>query len=181
MAVIERLELEQFRGDLPDLVALLRDAVDRGASIGFLPPLGSAEAHAYWMEVEGATRQGTRVVLVAREGGRVVGTVQVDLAQPRNGEHRAEVMKLMVHHAARRRGLGRALLGAAEDAARGAGRSLLVLDTRRGDVAERLYLTHGYVAAGIIPQYARGADGTLQDTVIFYKQLLPEAGSRYEG
>src|ERR1700693_1555032 len=48
-----------------------------------------------------------------------------------------------------------------QDAARQAARTLLVLDTRRGDTAEQLYLKLGYVAAGIIPRYARSADGRL--------------------
>jgi ribosomal protein S18 acetylase RimI-like enzyme len=171
MTTIERLDSARFGDDLAGLVTLLQDAVDGGASIGFLPPLSSAEAQEYWQGVVAALQEHSRVVLVAREGQSVVGTVQVDLAQPANGAHRAEVLKLMVHRAARRRGLGRALLAAAEDAAREAGRSLLVLDTRTGDAAEQLYRTHGYTAAGVIPSYARGADGALHPTVIFYKQL----------
>jgi hypothetical protein len=39
------------------------------------------------------------------------------------------------------------------------GRTLLVLDTRRYDDAERLYRRLGYESAGILPQYAGGAGG----------------------
>ncbi len=46
------------------------------------------------------------------------------------------------------------------------------VDTRQADSAEQLYRTLGYCEAGIIPAYARSADGTLDSTVIFYKTLL---------
>jgi acetyltransferase len=62
---------------------------------------------------------------------------------------------------------------AVEEAARAAGRALLVLDTRRGDSAEQLYLNLGYKAAGVIPRYARSASGSLDDTVYMYKELDP--------
>ena len=81
-------------------------------------------------------------------------------------------MKLMVHRRARGRGIGRALMLAVEDAARDDGRTLLVLDTRRGDVAERLYERLGYTHVGVTPRYASSAAGTLEDTVYFYRELL---------
>jgi ribosomal protein S18 acetylase RimI-like enzyme len=60
---------------------------------------------------------------------------------------------------------------AIEQAARERGRSLLVLDTRQGDNAERLYRRLGYHEVGIIPAYALSATGTLDGTVLFYKEL----------
>ncbi|HYP06549.1 MAG TPA: GNAT family N-acetyltransferase, partial [Bryobacteraceae bacterium] len=68
-------------------------------------------------------------------------------------------------------GVGRALMLRAEELARQMGRTLLVLDTRCGDVAEQLYLKLGYVRAGVIPGYARSASGELHSTVFMYKQL----------
>jgi acetyltransferase len=88
-----------------------------------------------------------------------------------NGNHRAEVMKLMVHRRSRGRGLGRELMKQAEAVARGLGRTLLVLDTRRGDVAEQLYTKLGYERAGLIPGYARSASGELHDTVFMYREI----------
>jgi ribosomal protein S18 acetylase RimI-like enzyme len=88
-----------------------------------------------------------------------------------NGLHRAEVAKLMVHRAARRRGIARALMLALEDHARRLGRTTLVLDTRQGDPSERLYQSLGYQLAGAIPEYARSADGTLDATAIYYRLL----------
>ena len=112
--MIEALTPATAEAARPALVALLRDAVDSGASIGFLPPLSEAEAGAYWDGVAGALDDGSRVLLVARDAAAgIVGSVQLDLAMRANARHRAEVSKLMVHRAARRRGIGRALMAAA--------------------------------------------------------------------
>jgi len=169
---IERLTAATAPTHLVDLVHLLEDAVDGGASIGFLPPLAPGEAEKYWREVFDALSTPHRVLLIARDDDRIVGTVQLDYAARANGSHRAEVIKLMVHRSARRRGIGEALM---EEAARVAfrdGRTLLVLDTRAGDPSERLYRKLGYTAAGAIPDYARSASGELHATVILYKHLI---------
>jgi ribosomal protein S18 acetylase RimI-like enzyme len=168
---IEQLSSEALPAALPDLVRLLQDAVDGGASVGFLPPLSMDEATSYWESVLASVQGGGRVLLVARQGGAVVGSVQLALEQRPNGRHRAEVQKLLVHRAARRQGIARALMAAIEDTARQHDRSLLVLDTLRGDAAEQLYRQIGYVEAGEIPRYARGADGALHATVVFYRMV----------
>jgi hypothetical protein len=60
----------------------------------------------------------------------------------------------------------------AEDVSRQAGRTLLVLDTCTGDIAERLYMRMGWTRTGVIPNYALYPDGTWCDTAIFWKQLV---------
>ena len=77
---------------------------------------------------------------------------------------------MLVHRRARRRGIGAALMRAAEDAARDSGKSLLVLDTASGD-AERLYARMGWTLVGIIPDYALWPDGGLCSTSVFYRKL----------
>jgi GNAT superfamily N-acetyltransferase len=171
MTAIAPMTVEHTRAVLPELVTLLQDAVDSGASLGFLPPLSAHMAQSYWERVMMDMAQGTLFLLGVTHNAQVAGTVQLALATQPNALHRAEVQKLMVHTRYRQQGLGRALLTAADDVARSIGRTLLVLDTRRGDVSESLYVKHGYVLAGIIPQYARSATGTLDDTVIFYRLL----------
>jgi acetyltransferase len=168
---VTRLDSDDLRWRAGEFDELLRDAVDSGASIGFLPPLMPGEAGSYWQNVAAAMRDGSRVLLAAFDEGHVVGCVQVDYASRRNAQHRAEVMKLMVHTSARRKGVGRALMSAAAEAALRGGRTLLVLDTRQGDPSERLYRSLGYESAGIIPGYARSASGELHATVFMYKQL----------
>ncbi len=80
-------------------------------------------------------------------------------------------MKLMVDTRARRHGIGRALMLAAEGEARRRGRTTLVLDTRRGDPSEPLYVSLGWTLAGVIPRYARSADGALDPTAFYYRLL----------
>jgi GNAT superfamily N-acetyltransferase len=97
--------------------------------------------------------------------------VQLALVTKQNGLHRAEVQKLLVHTDFRQRGIARALMSAVEEAARAVGRTLLVLDTEQGSIAEQLYERCGYARSGIIPHYALSTDGSLITTVVFYKLL----------
>jgi ribosomal protein S18 acetylase RimI-like enzyme len=177
--VVEALTAPAARAAEPALIALLQDAVDSGASIGFLPPLAPAAAASYWRGVVADLEAGGRVLLVARGGdGAIVGSAQLELAMRDNGRHRAEVAKVMVLRAARRRGIGRKLMLAAEDHARRLGRSTLILDTRAGDPSERLYASLGWQRVGEIPRYARSANGALDATAFYYKLLLmPDGGS----
>ncbi len=168
---IARVDATAAQVLLPELIHLLRETVDDGASIGFWSPLTEAEAEHYWREVIADLDAGRRILLVARLGQAVVGSGQLEPAHKRNGAHRAEVQKLMVTPAARRRGIGRTLLSALEDEARLAGRTLLVLDTRRGDPSEQLYTQQGYIRVGVIPRYTIEPDGSHADTVIYYHQL----------
>lgn len=154
-----------------DLVVLLKETVNGGDTVGFLPPLSTDEAAAFWDEVREALEVGGRRMLIARRAGRVVGTVQLDLAMQTNGRYRAEVIKLLVHREARRQGLGQKLMCVVETVGRGEGRTLLVLDTRQGEPSEAFYAASGYQCAGVIPNFARSEDGTLHSTVLFYKEL----------
>lgn len=167
---LDRLdEVSEQRRD--QLCTLLIDCVASGASVGFLPPLAEAEAQQYWDGLAGELRAGSRVLMIALVDRQIAGAAQLALCTKRNGQHRAEIEKLMVHTAHRQAGLGRALLGAIEQCARDHGRTLLVLDTRAGDVASALYRKAGYLEAGQIPGYALSADGKLHTTTYFYKQL----------
>ena len=60
---------------------------------------------------------------------------------------------------------------AAEEQARAAGKTLLVLDTVTGGDAERLYERLGWTRVGVIPNFALFPDGRFCDTTVFYKQL----------
>ncbi len=70
----------------------------------------------------------------------------------------------------RRRGLGEALMRAAEAAALEAGKTLLVLDTASAD-AERLYHRLGWQRVGLVPRYALWPEGGFVHTTFFYKDL----------
>ena len=80
---------------------------------------------------------------------------------------------LLVAQGARRRGIARMLLRAAEAAALEVGRELLGLDTPTVGGAEPLFQAEGWRELGVIPGYARGADGTGEATTFFWKPLNP--------
>jgi GNAT superfamily N-acetyltransferase len=159
------------------LADVLIDCVDGGASVSFMHPLTRAKALEFWRGVADGVAHGERALLIAEDSGGLVGTVQLILHQPENQPHRADLSKMLVHRRARRRGVGAALLRAAEGAARECGKSLLVLDTASDD-AERLYATLGWQRCGVIPGYALLPQGGLCDTTFFYRILAaPEARS----
>ena len=108
--------------------------------------------------------------IVARDGNRIVGTVQIILDMPPNQQHRADIAKMMVHPDARRQGIARALMVGIEKIAHEERRSLLVLDTASGD-AERLYARNGWQRCGVIPGYAMWPQGGFCDTTIFWKRI----------
>jgi ribosomal protein S18 acetylase RimI-like enzyme len=152
---------------------VLHAVVHAGAGVSFFIPFSLDEARGFWLEkVLPGVRAGTRRVVVARWGPRIVGTVQVDFATPPNQPHRADVAKLLVHPVARRRGVARSLMTKLEAIARSEGRTLLTLDTVTGGNAEPLYRSLGYVVVGVIPRYARASlTPELESTTIMYKEL----------
>jgi ribosomal protein S18 acetylase RimI-like enzyme len=174
----DRADAASVERDLDALAEVLRAVVHDGAGVSFVVPFSLADARAFWLErVLPGVHARTRRVLVTRSAGLIVGTVQIDLATPPNQRHRGEVAKLLVHPAARRRGLARALMVALEDVAQAEGRTLLTLDTWTGGHAEQLYRSLGYQVAGIIPRFARGSTTSgLEPTTIMYKELQDREG-----
>jgi GNAT superfamily N-acetyltransferase len=162
---------EHTERDIQKLADLLIDAVDSGASVGFMPPLTESEALDYWRGVMAAMRNGARILLVAAEGDLIQGSVQLDLETRANGRHRAEAIKLFVHRRARRQGLAKALMAELESTARNMGRTLLLTDTRKGGDAEKMCEALGFVKFGEVPNYARTGDGRLNTSSFFYKEL----------
>jgi acetyltransferase len=171
MAAITRLTAQEVRADAAALRALLEDAVNNGASVGFLRPLDPNLCRAYWDEVGAAVAGLGRIVLVARDAGEIVGSVQLDLSPKQNGRHRAEVQKLLVLARCRRRGLARELMHAVEVEAQVAGRSLLVLDTESGSDAVAFYDALGWQRCGSIPDFALSADGVPTANILYFKRV----------
>jgi hypothetical protein len=168
---ISTFSADDIASHVRELGALLHACVTAGASIGFVLPFTAGDSEAFWSnKVLPAVQGGGRVLWVARNGGRIVGSVQLGYDTPPNQPHRAEVSKLLVHPDCRRQGIARALMAELERAAGRLGRSLLTLDTRTGDMAEPLYASLGYRTAGMIPGYCRDpfAD-RLDSTTIMYK------------
>jgi len=156
---------------LGELAAVLVDAVVHGASVNFLAGLTAQEAAGFWRSQLPGFGDGGRVLIVAEEGGRIVGTVILTYAHQPNAPHRAEIGKMLVLASHRRRGIGRSLLTAAEETARAAGRTLLLLDTQTGSAGEALYRACGWQEFGVVPDHALATDGVPAATTFFYKKL----------
>ena len=167
---IRRVERLDDR-EIAQLAEILVDCIDGDAGVSFLHPLAPGKAEAFWRDVAAGVAAGDRAVVVAEDEAGIVGTVQLVLAQPENQPHRADLSKMLVHRRGRRRGLGAALLEAAEQTARDCGKTLLVLDTNTGSDAERLYASHGWVRVGEIPDFSVQPRGGLRATTLFYKRV----------
>jgi acetyltransferase len=171
-ATIERLSAQVAPGDVDDLVSLFIECVDGGASMGYLAPLTARDSADFWRTILGELSGGYRIMTVAREAGRIVGSAQLAIASRPNGRHRAEVQKVMVRPSHRRRGLGTRLVASVEAAARERGVRLLYLDTSEGrSGARELYERLDYIYAGGIPDWSLDPDGTPAKNAIFYKML----------
>jgi len=168
---ITRLTAADLAAHLPALAELLVDAVAGGASVGFLEGFDHASATAWWRSRAAAIADGSLAVWIAAGPAGVTGTISLAYADKPNARHRAEVIKLAVHRDARRNGLGRRLLAAAEETAAAAGITLLLLDTETASAAERLYESAGWHRYGIVPDYAADPAGELRDCSFFFKKL----------
>jgi GNAT superfamily N-acetyltransferase len=153
------------------LADVLIDCVEGDASVSFMHPLTRDRAVAFWRRVVQGGAAGERELLVAEDAQGLCGTVQLVLDQPENQPHRADLAKMLVRRRARRRGLGAALMRAAENVARECGKTLLVLDAVTGGDAARLYERLGWVRVGDIPGYALMPRGGLCSTTYCYHDL----------
>lgn len=173
---VRRLTGSEAASAVDGLADVLIDCVEGGASVSFMLPLERETAVAFWRGVSDGVARDERILLIAEDdSGQLLGTVQLIVAQPENQPHRADVAKLLVRRSARQRGIAQRLMAAIDDAARGAGKTVLVLDTQTGGTAERLYLRAGWQRVGVIPDYALMPDGAMCATTFFYRTLAVPA------
>ncbi|MGJ7918132.1 N-acetyltransferase family protein [Massilia sp. LXY-6] len=167
---VRLLGADEAKGRIGQLAEVLLDCVEGGASVSFMLPMSREKAQRFWAQVADSVARGERTLIAAEDDQGIVGTVQLITDMPENQPHRADIAKLLVHRRARGAGIGRQLMEAVEAAARGQGRSVLVLDTASA-TAERLYERLGWQRAGVVPDYAFMPDGALCATTFFYKRL----------
>ena len=168
---IRRLDAAEARAAVDDLATALADTVADGDSVGFLSGFGHADAAAFYVSLLPEIERGTRLLLAAFDGDDLVGSVQLVHAWAPNSQHRADVVKLIVERRARGRGVGQALMEHLEEEARADGKTLLVLDTVAGSVADRLYERLGWTRLGVVPAFALDPGGRMCDAAFLYKQL----------
>jgi GNAT superfamily N-acetyltransferase len=170
-ADIVELDVDGYRAAIPGLAALVLDVVDGGASVNFMAGVTATEAAAWWEARGDSIASGQTTAFVARGGGRILGCTLLIRATQANAPHRAEIAKVLVHRDARRQGVGRSLMRAAEARARFDGHWLLFLDTVSGSPADQFYRSLGWQEAGAIPHYALEPDGRSVSATWFWKDL----------
>src|SRR5918997_5574524 len=85
MHKVEQLSEERARPLVPQLAALLQDAVHGGSSVGFLPPVSRETAEAFWLETLSEVAEGKRILLASFGAGDVLtGTAQLALSTKQN-------------------------------------------------------------------------------------------------
>ncbi len=170
---ISCLDLPAMDHNLPGLTDLLHSCVLAGASVNFIMPFTPDAAREFWIsKVRPGVADGDIILMVASLGETLAGTVQLQCNTPPNQPHRADVGKLLVAPQYQRRGIARALMLELELQSASRNRSLITLDTRTGDKAEKLYVSLGYQTVGIIPGFSKDpfADH-LDSTTLMFKQL----------
>ncbi len=153
------------------LAGLLIDCVEGGASVSFMLPITRDRALGFWRKVAQGVAAKDRVLLLAEDSLGICGTVQLIFDLPENQPHRADLAKMLVHSRSRRRGLGKALMQAAEQTARDNGKTLLVLDAATNGDAARLYERMGWVRVGDVPNFALFPQGGYCSTTYYYRDL----------
>ncbi|SDC65290.1 hypothetical protein SAMN05421663_103251 [Terribacillus halophilus] len=164
MEIKEVTDIEVYKREL---ASLFQSVVAAGASMNYLHPMTDETAMNYWNSV---LSQQVRL-FIGLIDSQIAGTVQLHYSDKENGQHRAEIAKLMTSLKARRKGVARKLLQHAEQAAKADGKTLLLLDTEKEGPANKLYQSEGYVLFGEVPDFAQDAFGTYLAGNFYYKLI----------
>lgn len=141
--------------DLSDVMTVMRDAFD--------PVFGEA-----WTEAQCAGILGMpgAHLVIARKSGAPVG-----FAMTRTIAGESELLLLAVCRAARRSGIGKALLDRTVADATRDGASAVHLEVRAGNGAVFLYRSAGFEQIGTRRNYYRGGAGDVFDALTFRREL----------
>lgn len=165
IATLDSTACDAARDELADL---LLDALARDPALGFWPSLDVEGARRYWRDVGRSVAGGTRLLVAAVDGARLVGAAQLSLCRTVDAGS-AELRSMIVHSAVRRRGIGGVLTRALEAEALARGRRRVFLEAADGSGAELLYRDLGY-----LPDDAPAVDGGVRRAACtrYRKQLL---------
>jgi GNAT superfamily N-acetyltransferase len=137
------------RADVPAILALLEDDEITRSRMDVVPEDADA---ALWRAFEDIDADPHNELIVADEGGAVIGTCQLTFTPSlsRSGAERMTIEAVRVRRDRRGTGIGRAMMTWALDRARerGCGLAQLTTDRRRTD-AHRFYESLGFVASHV--------------------------------
>ena len=153
--------------DLPAILAITNDAIRTGTALWSITPT-TLEARTAWMEERLAEQF---PVLVAHQAGRVLGFASYGRFRPHEGYAHTVEHSLYVDAAARRAGVGRALLGALLDCASAAGKHVMIGGVEAQNAASiALHEQFGFTRAAVLEQVGRKFDRWL-DLLFMLKRL----------
>src|ERR1700733_6700752 len=106
MSLNFEIETLHSRPDIiEELAELIIEVVAHGGSVSFMHPMSRKTAIAFWESSLASADRGERIVLGARENGKIISTVTLLLNCPENQPHRAEIAKLMTRFDKRGKGV----------------------------------------------------------------------------
>ena len=170
---IRQLSALEFVALLPDLIELFVESVNIDSPDGFLAPITRAVARDYWISLIPELEGGSRLILIAYRENVVVGSGQLALSQRSSSPHHAELETLFVERASRGEGIGRSIMQALHCVARQNGRTLILLNARRGEPAEDFCKALGYREARLIPEWTIFPAEERDGHVTLYQELAP--------
>ncbi|WP_037912204.1 GNAT family N-acetyltransferase [Actinacidiphila yeochonensis] len=156
------------------VLALWTEVSNAGGAVGFTPPVTPEDIRPDLDRSLAEVAAGERRLLVGRdEDGRIAASAFLAFNRRTLMRHWIWLYTVMVHPRLQGKGHGRALLAAAEEAARGLGGvEAIRLTCRGGTGAEHFYAACGYKEVGRVPGAIRVAPGDDRDDVIMLLPLL---------
>ncbi|QDY78412.1 GNAT family N-acetyltransferase [Streptomyces qinzhouensis] len=154
------------------VLALWADVSNAGGAVGFVPPVTEDDIRPELVRHFAGLAEGRIRTLVGYDAdGRIAATAFFGFNGHRLMTHWVWLYTVMVAPRLQGRGVGRELMAAAEDAARGFdGIDAIRLGCRGGLGLEDFYASCGYKEVGRVPGAIRVADGDDRDDITM---LLP--------
>lgn len=175
------LKVAEYRLDPPldeaetrRLVELWVVVSNAGGAVGFAPPppeVTSGDVAPMAAEALRSVRDGRDHLVVAYDGGRIVGFAFLVHRPGPLFRHWATVMRLQVDPALQGRGLGAELLRACHGFARSLGMEALHLTVRGGTGTEAFYEAEGYERVTEIPRAIKLSDDDVRAELYMIKWL----------
>lgn len=156
-----------------EVLRLWVEVSNAGGSVGFVPPVTEEDVRPALLKyLRGMADGGTRLLVGRDEEGRAAATAFLVRDEHRLMRHWVWLYIVMVRPSLQGEGLGRALMSAAADAARGwGGMRAIRLTLRGGHGLEHFYGSCGYREVGRVPGAFRVADDDFRDEVTMWLAL----------
>jgi len=174
---------EQHSQLIPYIAALHASCITIDHMIGpFLPPLTNEKLLPWWKERIAEANHGTRVIVLllpeTAPGTKPMGTdlrgiAMLKLSETETGSFRGHIDAVLVDRKHRRQGGAKQLVDALEYEAAKRNRTLLLVDTETGSMAEAAFKKFGYIEIGKVPGFSRVLPHGKKGETFFYKDLLP--------